>query len=293
MQLFLQLVVNGIVAGSMYALLAVSFGLIFGTTRTFHFAHGVVYTAAAYATYFFADSLGLPLIVSAVLAVAVAALLGVAIEVVVYQPLRELYATPLVILISSLGVLITIENVIAIAFSTDAKTLSGFPNSTIIVGGVAVTTLRLSIVGISAALFLLVMLFMYFTRHGKAMRAVANSPDLALVVGISSRRIYMLAFALGSAVVSPAAILYTLDKGATPDIGMTAVLIASICVIVGGLGSLPGAALGGLIIGFAQSLGVWKIPSEWQTTIAFGILLLVIIFKPNGLLGQKLRKAEV
>jgi branched-chain amino acid transport system permease protein len=293
MQLFLQLMVNAVVAGSMYALLAVSFGLILGTTRTFHFAHGVVYTTAAYATYLFADYLGLPLLVSAALAIVVAALLGVAIEIVIYQPLRELYATPLVILISSLGVLIVIENIIAIVFSTDPKTLSGFPNSTIIVGGVAVTTLRLTIVAVSAAIFLLVLLFLFRTRVGKAMRAVANSPEVAQAVGIDKRYIFILAFALGSAVVSPAAILFTLDKGATPDIGMTAVLIAAISVIVGGLGSIPGAVLGGLIIGFAQNLGVWLIPSEWQSTIAFGVLLVVIIFRPTGLMGGKLHKAEI
>ncbi|MBI4590779.1 MAG: branched-chain amino acid ABC transporter permease [Candidatus Rokubacteria bacterium] len=292
MDLFAQLLVNGVVAGSLYALVACSFGLILGTTGTFHFAHGVVYAAGAYGAYF-AAGLGLPLWAAAGVGIAGAALLGTLIEVVVYRPLRRIAASPLVILIASLGTLIVLENAIAIGFSTDAKVLEGFPRKGIVLGGVGFTTLHVTMVAVSLVLFLGLLAFLRWTRRGKAIRAVANSPEMAEIVGIDTARVFLLVFALGSAMAAPAAILIMLDRGATPDMGMDAILIAAIAVIVGGIGSVPGAALGALIIGLAQNLGVMKIPSEWQAAIAFGVLLLVVILRPRGLVGKKLRRAEI
>jgi branched-chain amino acid transport system permease protein len=293
LELFAQLTVNGLVGGSLLALLAISFGIILGTTRTFHFAHGIVYTAAAYAAYGFAEGLRLPLWLAAVLAVVAAVVLGVGIELVVYRPLRRLAASPLTVLIASLGVLIIVENAIAIFFSTDAKVIGGFPSRPILLGSVVFTTLHLTMVLVSWALFVLLLLYLYGTKGGRAMRGVANRPEMAEIVGIDTRRVFLGAFALAAALAAPAAILYTLDKGATPDMGVAAVLMASIAVIAGGVGSLPGAALGGLSIGLLRNWGIWLVPSEWQSAIAFGILLVVIIFRPTGLFGVKFRKAEV
>jgi branched-chain amino acid transport system permease protein len=290
--LFAQLLVNGVIAGSLYALVACSFGLILGTTGTFHFAHGVVFAAGAYGAYF-ATGRGLPLWAAAGAGIATAALLGVLIEVVVYRPLRRIAASPLVILIASLGTLIVLENAIAIGFSTDAKVLEGFPRKALIVGGVGFTTLHVTMVAVSLLVFLVLMAFLRWTQTGRAIRAVANSPEMAEIVGIDTGRVSLLVFAIGSGMAAPAAILIMLDRGATPDMGMEAILIAAIAVIVGGIGSVPGAALGALIIGVAQNLGVMKIPSEWQAAIAFGLLLVVVILRPHGLLGKKLKKAEI
>lgn len=293
MDLFAQLVVNGIVAGSLYALVACSFGLILGTTGTFHFAHGVVYAAGAYLAYFAASALALPLAAAALAGIAGAALLGLGIELVIYRPLRRLAASPLVVLIASLGTLIVLENLIAIVFSTDAKVLEGFPRRTFIVGGAGFTTLHVTMVAVSAVALLGLLAFLRWTRAGQAIRAVANNPEMAVIVGIDTPRVFLLVFALGSALAAPAAILILLDRGATPDMGMEAILIAAVAVIVGGIGSLPGAILGSFILALAQNLGVMAIPSEWQAAIAFGLLLVVVIVRPRGLLGQKLRKAEI
>jgi branched-chain amino acid transport system permease protein len=293
LELLAQLTVNGLVSGSLFALLAISFGVILATTKTFHFAHGVVYTSAAFAAYAAREGLGLPLWAATLAGVVTAALLGVSIEVVIYQPLRRLSASPLTVLIASLGVLIIVENVMAILFSTDAKVISGFPSRVIIAGGVAFTLLHLVTVVVAWVLFAALWLYLHRTKAGKAMRAVASRPEMADVVGIDTRAVFIRAFAIGSALAAPAAILFTLDKGATPDMGVTAVLMASIAVIVGGMGSVSGAALGGLLIGVARNWAVWVMPSEWQTAIAFGILVVVILFRPTGLLGVKMAKAEV
>ena len=292
MDLFAQLLVNGVIAGSLYALVACSFGLILGTTGTFHFAHGVVYAAGAYGAYFAAGR-GLPLWAAAGAGIAAAALLGVLIELIVYRPLRKIAASPLVILVASLGTLIVLENAIAIGFSTAAKILEGFPRKVLIVGGVGFTTLHVTMVAVSLVVFLALLAFLRWTRTGRAIRAVATSPEMAEIVGIDTGRVFLLVFAIGSAMAAPAAILIMMDRGATPDMGMEAILIAAIAVIVGGIGSVPGAALGALIIGVAQNLGVMKIPSEWQAAIAFGLLLVVVIVRPHGLLGKKLKKAEI
>lgn len=293
MELVAQLVVNGIVAGSLYALVACSFGLILGTTSTFHFAHGVVYVAGAYLAYLAATAGRLPLAAAAVAGIVGAALLGIGIELVIYRPLRRMAASPLVILIASLGTLILLENAIAIGFSTDAKVLEGFPRTPLIVGGVGFTTLHITMVVVSAAATTGLLAFLRWTRTGQTIRAVANNPEMAEIVGIDTRRVFLLVFALGSAMAAPAAILILLDRGATPDMGMDAILIASIAVIVGGIGSIPGALLGAYTIALAQNLGVIQIPSEWQAAIAFGLLLVVVIVRPRGLLGKKLRKAEI
>ena len=116
---------------------------------------------------------------------------------------------------------------------------------------------------------------------------------MAAVIGISADRIYLLAFVIGSALVAPASLLVSLHTGLTPSMGMTAIMMGAIAVIVGGLGSIPGAALGALLIGIAENVGVWQIPSEWQSSIAFGILLVFIVFRPTGFFGQKMRKAEI
>jgi branched-chain amino acid transport system permease protein len=291
-ELFAQLVVNGLVAGSLFALVAASFGLILGTTGTFHFAHGVVYAGGAYAAYW-AAGLGAPLALAAVAGVAGAAALGLLIELVIYRPLRRIAASPLVILIASLGSLIFLENLIAVVFSTDAKMLEGFPRRTFIVGGVGFTSLHITMVAVSTALWLGLLAFLRWTRTGREIRAVANNPQMAEIVGIHTRRVFLLVFALGSAVAAPAGILIMMDRGATPEMGMEAILIASIAVIVGGIGSIPGAILGAFVIGLSQNLGVMAIPSEWQSAIAFGLLIVIVIARPQGLLGKTLRKAEI
>jgi branched-chain amino acid transport system permease protein len=251
-----------------------------------------VYAAGAYAAYFAASALALPLPVAIAAGIAGAGLLGVGIEVVIYRPLRRIAASPLVVLVASLGTLIVLENLIAIVFSTDAKVLE-VPRRTFIVGGVGFTTLHVTMVAVTAIALAALFAFLRFTRAGHAIRAVANNAEMAVIVGIDTPRVFLWVFALGSALAAPPAILIMLDRGATPDMGMEAILIAAIAVIVGGIGSLGGAVLGAFIIGLAQNLGVMAIPSEWQAAIAFGLLLVVVIVRPRGLLGKKLRKAEI
>ncbi len=289
-----QWVVNGISAGSVYALVALGFGLIYGATRFFHFAHGAIYTAGAYLTYLFAVWLGLPLPVSILLAIVLAALLGSIIEVGLYRPLRSRQASSLVLLLASLGSFIVLQNVISLVFGNDTKTLrGGVIQEGLEVLGARIAPAQITIILITTLLFLITGLILRYAKMGKAVRAVANDPELAQVVGIDADKIILFTFAVGSALAAVAAVLVSFDYDITPMMGFNALLMGVVAVIIGGVGSIPGAALGGLMLGLAQHWGGWTISSQWQDAIAFMILLFFLLYRPNGILGRKLKKVEV
>ncbi len=292
MDLFVQLSLNGIWAGSIYALLGVSWGLIFAATRTFHFAHGATFIVAAYFTYIINLS-GAGLIMASAGGILAAILFGLAIEGFLYQGLRKAHATTLVIFIASLGSLIFFENLIAMLFGTDVKVLSGLPLKVLKFGNVGFTTLHVTMLLSAVILVVGLMLFLKKTRQGKAIRAVISNAEMAEVIGININRVYLVVHVLGAILVGSAAILVTLERGATPELGTWAILYAFIPVIIGGVGSMPGAALAGFIIGFAESIGIWKIPSQWQLGIAFVILLFVLIIRPNGLFGFSVYRGKI
>lgn len=293
MDLFVQLLLNGIWSGSIYALLGVSWGLIFAASRTFHFAHGATFIIGAYFTYIIDSVLGVGLIVASAGGILAAILFGLAIEGILYRWLRRAYATPLVIFIASLGALIFVENNIAMFFGTDAKTLVGFPIKVIKVGNVGFTTLHLTMFFTAVILIWGLMLFLMKTGQGKAIRAVISNPEMAEVIGIDIQRVFLLVYAISSILVASAAILVTLERGATPELGHWAILYAFIPVLIGGVGSMPGAALAGFIIGFAESIGIWKIPSQWQLGIAFVVLLFILIIRPSGLFGFSVYRGKI
>jgi branched-chain amino acid transport system permease protein len=289
MDLVSQLLVNGIVNGSHYALLGLGFGLIFGPTRITHFAYGPLYALSAYACWATAVPLGLPLWVAAPVGVVAGALSGVATYRVLYRPFERRQSPSLVVLIASLGFFIVLENVIGIAFGSDTKVVARFNADVILLGDVVFTSvqiwqvLALLVVGSSLALFL--------TRsdYGKAVMAMTDNPEMARIIGIDTVTVSTLAFALGSAVAAVPAVLILLKEGATPYMGFTAVFMGFVAVVVGGIGSLRGAVIGGLALGLVESLGTWQIPTEWQSTIAFVVLFLVLLFKPRGLFARGAR----
>jgi branched-chain amino acid transport system permease protein len=289
-----QLLLNGLVAGGVYALVALGFALVYASTRFFHFAHGVVYTAAAYVAFGLSVSAHLPLAISVALAIIAAGLLGAGIEVGVYRPLRRRYASSLILLIASFGVYIVLQNVISMLFGDNVKSLrQGPPQEGLLMWGARVTPLQIGIVIAAVALFVITGLVIMRTRTGKALRAVANDAELALASGIDSERVILFAFAMGSVLAAVAAILVSFDVDMVPTMGMNALLMGVVATIIGGIGSIPGAAVGGLLLGLAQHLGVWKIGSQWQDSIAFLLLLLFLLVRPYGVFGRKLTKARV
>jgi branched-chain amino acid transport system permease protein len=289
-----QLLLNGIIAGSIYSLVALGFALIYQTTRFFHFAHGAVYTLGAYFAYLFFVQLGFDRWLAFPFACVATMLLGVVLEVSVYRPMRNRKATDLTLLIASLGLYIVLQNIISMVWGDDTKTMrTGEVVEGHAVLGARITNIQIAIIATSLALITLIALMLRRTKFGKALRGLANDPELARLSGINSDRYIMYAFAIGSFLAAVASIMISFDTDMTPTMGFNALVMGVIAVIVGGIGSLPGAALGGLLIGLAQNLGVWQLPSKWQDTIAFVILILFLLFRPYGILGKKPQKQHI
>lgn len=292
--MFTQLFINSIIAGSVYTLVAVSFSLIYSTTRFFHFAHGAVYTFSPYFAYLFTIILGLPLAFSIPLAICSSTLVGMLTELLIYKPLRRQGTTPLVLLLASLGIYIILQNIISMSFGDDTKTLrSGIVTEGLEFIGARITPIQIAIIIVSFALLVFCRALLKFTKLGTAMRAVASDPDLSLVTGIDTDKTILVAFAVGSALAGVAALLISFDIDMTPTMGMNALMMGVVAVIIGGVGSIAGAALGGFLLAFAQNFGVWKISSQWQDAIAFVILLAFLLYRPYGFFGKKIRKVEV
>lgn len=284
--LFEQLLVSGFIVGSSYALIAVSFGVIYSTTRIFHFAHSIVYAVTAYAAVVAVDNLGLPLLPAAVFGLLAAVIFGMLIEFVFYRPMRNAGATLLGIFLVSLGITIAGPNLLQIIFGPINKPLPGFNVHTYAAGTVTYTNLDILTVILAWALVLCVIVFQARTRLGRAITAVRTNREMAAAVGISPQRIYLLVFALGSMLVGVASILFTVNGVASPQMGLEPVLTGFIAVFLGGIGSTSGAALGGLVLGLASNLsGLW-LSSDFSPAVVFGVLFVLLIVRPQGLLGK-------
>ena len=292
--LFLQLLINGIIAGSLYALLGISFTAIFAPTKIFHFMHASVYVFAGYFLYQFAMGWGWPLPVSILVAVLLAGIMGALAERVIYSPLRRMGAGSMEMLLSSFGGYVILQNLILLIWKSDPRTVkvpevlkNGIP-----VGLLTFTPLDILTVITSGAALWAVTLFMRHTKVGKAMRAVENDPLGATITGIPTEWVRLVSFFLGSVLVAVAVTFHVVDKGLEPTLGVNAVLVATVAMIVGGVGSYNGAALAGLMIGIAENLGIWQIPSEWKNTITFCVLVLFILFRPRGFFGHRMTRYE-
>ena len=289
-----QFIVNGLEAGAAYGLVALGFGLIYRVCGFFNFAHGAVYTVAAYLAYTFIHICGCSPWIGIPTAIIVAMGLGAATESVIYGPMRRWGASSLTLLICSLGILVAIQNGISMIFGDDTKRLrSTDVYQSVVIFGAHITSIQLIIIGTSILLCVSIAFWMRLTSFGKMARAIASDADLATVVGVNSQRMIVIIFALGSALAAVASILLGYDTDLTPAIGFNALLMAVVAVIVGGIGSVRGSFLGGLLVGLAQHLGVWKLPTQWQNAVVFVVLIVFLIIRPEGFFGRPLKRAQI
>ncbi len=291
--MFLQLLVNGLVTGCAYALVALGLGLIYNTTKIFHVAHGVVYTASAYIFYTFARVLGLNVALSFLIGIGFAVILGVCIESFIYWPFFKKKASLSVILISSLGIYIFLVNLIAMIYGNETKILSPGVEKTFNLGSVILTRTQLFEILAFVILFPIFLLILKRTKLGWIIRALADNPDLLTVLGIDIRRLRIYIFALGSFLAGVASGLVALDVGMDPQVGISAFLVAAVAVIIGGVGIFEGAALGAFLIGVLQNLIVWKVSARWTEALTFLVLILFLLLKPEGMLGKRRRLEEI
>lgn len=286
--MFIQLLINGLIAGAIYALVASGFSLIYSTCKFIHFAHGATIAFSAYFLYFLFSGLGLSFGLSVIFAIIFASLLGWLMNKIVYKKLRKMKTSNVILLMASFALLIFFESLILMLFGADVKTIGLIK---IAKGleflGAIITPLQVVIVAVSLVLLVLLYFFMKRTKIGKAMRAVADNKDVAEVVGISSEKIYSWSFIVGSAIAGIAAILVGLEQNLEPMMGTNLMIKGFTGAIIGGIGSVPGAVLGSFLLGLAENFGIWFLPSGYKDAIAFVILFIFLIFRHQGILGIK------
>jgi len=285
-QLVAQLFVSGIVIGSRYALIAVSFGIIYSTTRIFHLAHAATYTIAAYAAVVAANMLGAPLWLSLLFGLLAAVIFGALMELGMYRPMRRRSATKLAMFLASLGLSIVASSSIQIIFGPQNLSLQRVSNATYFLGNITITALNIAEIVVGWTAIALLLLFMRRTQYGRAINAVRTNAQVAMAVGISVDRIYLLVMVIGSLLVGMSSLLFLMGNVVFPTMGLAPILVGFIAVFLGGTDSIPGAALGGLVLGLATSLsGIW-LAGDFASVVVFGILFIVLVFRPQGLLGK-------
>ena len=285
--MFLQQLMNGLVVGSVYALVALGYTMIYGILGIINFAQGEIYMYGAFGavlTLSATGNLGL-----AVLAGIVSAcIVGVLLERIAFRPLRGTH--PLIPLISAIGASILLSSLARLLFGTDDRSfpLEFHPTSHSIFGAAQITGLQLMIICVSVGLMVILTLFVNLTKHGKAILAVAMDSDAARLSGINVNRAYVITFLLGSGLSGVAGILMAVYYNATSfSMGTLPGLKAFSAAILGGVGSIPGAIIGGLVLGVAENLGAAYISSNFKDAFAFIALVLVLIIRPRGIMGSR------
>ncbi|OGG79983.1 hypothetical protein A3A39_01205 [Candidatus Kaiserbacteria bacterium RIFCSPLOWO2_01_FULL_54_13] len=288
MDIAAQLILNAIIAGAIYSLLALGFNLLYSTARFFDLGYGAMSVAGAYVAYTFYNLLDLSVPIAVLAGVLAAGTLGFVVEKLVYRPLRARKATHTVLLIASLGVLIVIQAVISIIFSSQFKILSKDVNLEPVfnVFGGAITQTQVIILVAALLIMVALALTLKYTLFGKAVNAIADDEEVARVVGVNSERVIGVVFFVGSAIGGAAGIATAFDSGIYPTIGLPLLLNGVIAFIVGGVGNVYGAVLGAFALAITENAAAWFLPGEWKFAIAFLVLIIFLIFRPQGILPK-------
>ena len=287
---FIGALISGLNLGSIYALIALGYTMVYGIAKMLNFAHGDIIMVGAYSVIVSAVTLKLPPVVAILIAVVVCAALGVTIEFLAYRPLRQ--SPPLAVLITAIGVSYLLQNLALLIFGPEQKSTPAlFDLPSLTLGGVTVDGITLLTLGVTAAIMVRLTLFINLTRMGKAMRAVSEDRDAAELMGISVNKTITITFAIGSALAAVASVFF----GATytyikPTTGSMPGIKAFTAAVFGGIGSIPGAMLGGILLGLIEQLSKVYISTLWSDAVVFGVLVLVLVFKPAGLLGKRVRE---
>ena len=283
-----QIIINTLISSSVIFLAGLSFSIIYSTVRFFHFGHGIIFTCGAYFVFYLCNILGLPTILSIVLAIILVAILGGLMEICIYKKLRQKGSSELIYLLASIGLYVVIQNVISMSFGDETQVIrSGAVEKGISVFGASITSIQIITVFSALCSLFLFHKLLRGTKAGKAIRAVSSNRQLASLSGINTNRVILYTFLIGSALAGITGILVALDVDMTPTMGMNILLMGVVAVVIGGVGNINGVALGALLIGSAQSIIIWNISSQWQDGGVFLILMLILLFKPQGLFGHR------
>lgn len=283
-----QLILNSIVAGAVYTMIALGFTLICSVTKFFNLAHGSLAAAGGYIVFYITQGLGWNIYGGIGLGVVGAACIGLVLEKIVFGPLLRRKASSMVLLVASLGVFTVIQSALAIIFTSQFQNLSVvFTHQRVftILGG-TITGVQLVTVLIGFLTLGLLGFTLRKTKFGKSVVAISDDEEVARIIGINTGSVIARTFVIGSAIAGMAGILIGLDTGIEPTMGLSLLLKGVIASVIGGLGSIYGAVAGAFLLGFVENFGIWKISGEWKDVIAFSLLILFLVFKPRGIFAR-------
>ena len=287
---FIQQLINGIQLGSIYALIALGYTMVYGIAKLINFAHGDIIMVGAYMSLICLSTFGLPLWATFIVIAVFCAVLGVLIERVAYKPLRN--SPRMSALITAIGVSLLLENLFLLLFSSDPKPYPNmFPDINFTIGGMSISFLTIATIVITIAIMIVLSVFVNKTKLGTAMRAVSEDDGAAKLMGINVNTTISVTFAIGSALAAIAAVLYSSTYPLiNPYMGSALGIKVFVAAVVGGIGIIPGAMCGGFIIGIAEALIKGYISSTLTDAFVFGILIVVLLVKPAGLLGKNIKE---
>lgn len=284
---FLSYLIGGLGLGSVYAIIALGYSMVYGIAKMLNFAHGDVIMIGAFAAYFAIGSYGVPALVAVLFSVIVCTALGVVIERLAYKPLRQ--ASSLSVLITAIGVSYFLQNAAMLLWGTDTKIFPTILSGSLQLGELSIPWLTILTIAVCILIMIVLTLFINRTKTGRAMRACSEDKGASSLMGINVNRIISITFAIGSGLAAIAAVLLCATYPSVyPTLGSMPGIKAFTAAVFGGIGSIPGAFLGGILLGVIENLSKAYISAQLSDAIVFGVLIIVLLIKPTGLLGRKI-----
>ncbi len=284
MSILPQLIINSIIAGAIYTMIALGFNLIYGTVKFFDLGYGALMVIGGYTMLFLTKTLELNIFLSVIISAFVAGLVSFLLHQFIYTPLRKRKASPMVFLVASLGAFTAIQAIIAILFTSQFQTLGDSSSQHVyeIFGGI-MTEVQLVTLITGIVIMIVLSIVLKYTKFGKAVRAVSDDEEVSKIIGIRTNRIIGQVSFISGVIAGLAGVLIGYDTGLEPTVGLSLLLKGVVASIIGGIGNVFGGVAGSFVLSFVENFGIWKISGEWKDAIAFGVLLIFLLFRPRGI----------
>ena len=284
-----QFIINGLITGILYSLLAIGFALVYDTTRIFHIAAAGIYVFAAYMFWLANNTMHTNLLASAVFSILATVLISLLIELIVYRPLKKRDASLNIMMIASIGVMTILINIITLIFGHEAKFVNTDIQKTFSGDSIILTTPQMWQLIVGTSVLVGCVLILKYTGLGRRIRAISEDEVLYSTLGYNVNKTRNIVFAVSGAFIALASCLSAYDVGMGPDIGMNFLINAMVAMMIGGMGRITPCIAGGILLGILQSLAVSQIAASWQNAVTFTILLILLFVRPQGIAGYKKR----
>ena len=284
-----QFLINGLITGILYSLLAIGFALVYNTTKLFHIAAAAIYVFAAFMFYLFAVTFGLPIIAAAFIAIVLTMGLSLLTDVAVYRPLKKRKASNNVAMIASIGMMTVIVNLLAMCFGNETKMIDNVTPPPFPMGNAIITVPQMWQLVVGCIVIAVFLVFIGKTTWGIRFRALSADSVLYETLGYNTSRTRTLVFLMGGAFIAIGSCLTVYDIGLDPHMGMNVLINAMVAMILGGMGRFGTCVLGGITLGILQAVTVYQFSSNWQNAVTFVLLLILLFIRPQGIAGYKQR----